>query len=79
MTNVESSMSHGMFHCDFGTVRTVHSVLDDQSQTGGNVCGLGDMVAATPRSRQMSGSMERSLSLVTVKETHRSSGLFSLK
>lgn len=40
MTNVESSTSHGKFCRDSGTVRRVHPVLDDQSRTGGNVCGL---------------------------------------
>lgn len=74
MTNAESSTSHGKFCRDSGTVRRVHPVLDDQSQTGGNVCGLGEHSGSHSRSRQMSEYMESYLSLV-----HRSSGLFSLK
>lgn len=42
MTNVESSTSHGKFCRDPGTARRVHPVLEDQSLTGGNVCGLGE-------------------------------------
>lgn len=48
LTNVESSKSHGEFCFASVTVRSVCLVLDDESWTGGNVCGP---VAAMLQSR----------------------------